>query len=109
MPTEDKYVQVAKVTDIRNKANGGHDMGNLQPGQVLHIVESYQGWLRFDEPNLTQPGYNETWVLEVDTTPVDEEPPPPPIDPPSDTTLIEKALAEAFVDLMRALKAYFKS
>jgi hypothetical protein len=93
MATIDMWAKVLRVTDVRNDAAGEHDMGNLQPGTPLHLVEEYlkkgQKWYRADNlSSFVQTGYPETWVNGKDIALAD--PSVPPVPEPDDTpTLAE--------------------
>lgn len=96
MATTDKWVKVLRVTDVRNDAAGEHDMGNLQPGTPLHIVEEYekkgQMWYRADNlSSFVQPGYKETWVNGKDIAWAD--PSVPPVPEPDDTPTLAEFIA----------------
>jgi hypothetical protein len=81
----DLYAVVKQTTDVRDDAAGNHDMGNVHPGERLHLVEKYnkngQLWFRADNlERFVQPGYNETWVNGKDIGFEAEPPPLPPGD-----------------------------
>jgi len=115
MPPADFYVRVLRTTDVRNDADGNHDMGNVQPPQILHIAETYvkdgATWYRADNlQDFVQPGYLETWVASKDCEPYYEpvpDPEPEP-EPPPGAILTDEAAGNAFVALVNWLASKFR-
>jgi len=110
MPPADFWATVISTTDVRNDAAGNHDMGNVHPGDRIHVVETYlkdgQAWYRANNlENFVQPGYPETWVV-ANACRLDAVTPEP--EPPPGAILTDEAASNAFVALVNWFAAKFR-
>jgi len=115
MPAVTPYWVVAK-TDIRawSAAHEVHKQGWIREGCRLRVVEAYKTFYRVDALDgthdvVTSVLYPEVWVYQVDVSiapaPPVPAPPVPPPPTPVPSTPSDEAAFEAFVALVKYLKA----
>jgi len=108
MPSIDLLRGVYLEERVYSDADTVHKMGQIKPGDIVHLIEEYNGWYRVDPegsnaPSLLPPhnndgsdgppwDYNEWWVKDrpdglfgpVEVPVPEPEPEPEPGDEPSD-------------------------